>query len=144
MNNKKRIILKKIDLFIISLEAINTFLNNELIEIQEVRYKSKKNFIDIIKNIYSINRIIKKHLIDEIAIDILKEYTKQKKINLINKYNQKFYYIYHRKKEYYKNYKIILNKSYIDFNDIAIINLYIISKLTKKSGIYIFIKYLLQ
>ena len=150
MNNKKNIIITKIDLLIISLETINMFFNKNINHIDKNYYNLKNNkfdhnkFTNIFKYIYDIRLIIKTYNVDKIAIDILKQYTLLHRFHIINKYNKRFYNIYYIKKEYYKNHKLLYNTSYHNMNDISIINLYIISQLRKKRGIYLLIKYLIQ
>nr|YP_010618982.1 hypothetical protein orf122 [Deltalsia parasitica]WAX02995.1 hypothetical protein orf122 [Deltalsia parasitica] len=121
-----------------------------MIEFQELRYNLSKNqfntnsqFIKIIEYIYTIKLIIEKYLLHEIANEILKNYATSTKCNTINKYNKKFYNTYIRQISYYKNYKTLNDKHKVNINNIALINLYIISKLIQNKGIYILIKYLL-
>jgi len=109
MKNRKEIILKKVDLLIISLEALNMFLNEDIIEINKINYQVIKNkfsniykFSNIIEKIHNIRIIIKTYLIDEIAMNVIKDYTLFNNINIINKYNQKFYYIYKKKMDIIK------------------------------------------
>ncbi len=147
MNNRKNIILTKIDLLTISLESLSIFLHKDIKKDSDIHYKLKKSafqnnyrFIDIFTKIYNIKLIIKNYYIDQIAIDILKEYSIDNQINILYKYNKKFNYIHSIKKEYYKNYKLLKN----ELNNISMINLYVISQLNKKDGIYILIKYLFK
>nr|YP_010850723.1 hypothetical protein QQP84_pgp008 [Lophurella hookeriana]WGH13411.1 hypothetical protein [Lophurella hookeriana] len=144
---------KKIDLLLISLEILNIYFikNQNILEFHKIRQDLKKNnfstnhgFIKLIKNIYTIKLIIDKYLLNEIANEILKNYAKSKKCKSINKYHKKFYKRYYEKKEYYKNYKLLHSRYKVDINNIALINLYIISKSIKKDGIYLLIKYLLH
>nr|YP_009393415.1 hypothetical protein [Symphyocladiella dendroidea]ARW61977.1 hypothetical protein [Symphyocladiella dendroidea] len=151
--NKKKNYFKKIDLLLISLETLNIYFtqNKNIAEFRAIRYNLKKNqlnknnqLIKIIKYIYTIKLVIEKYLLHEIANEILKNYAISNKCNTINKYNKKFYNRYFTKASYYSKYKLLHNKYNIDTNNIAIINLYIISKLIKQKGIYILIKYLLN
>nr|YP_009399605.1 hypothetical protein [Dictyomenia sonderi]ARW69211.1 hypothetical protein [Dictyomenia sonderi] len=151
--NKKKNYFKKIDLLLISLEIINIYFaqNQKIIEFKELRYDLKKNhfntnhqFIKIIKHIYTIKLTVDKYLLHEVAHEMLKNYVTSKKYKTINKYNKKFYNTYFTRTEYYKNYKVLHNRYKVDINNIALINLYIISKLIKHKGIYILIKYLLN
>ncbi len=147
MRNKKNIILKKIDLLLISLETLNFFFNKNIMYFNKIKIHHLDNtykFINIISTIYSIRLTIKKYLIDEIAIEILINYTKSDNKNIFNYYNKKFYHIYSKEKEYYKNYKLLTSKQRVELSEISIINLYIISQLTKPNGIYLLIKYLSQ
>nr|YP_009397741.1 hypothetical protein [Dipterosiphonia australica]ARW66927.1 hypothetical protein [Dipterosiphonia australica] len=153
MTDKKKIFLKKVDLLIISLEILNKYFNKNQnnIEFQKIRddlqnYKSYSicSFIKIIQYIYSIQLLIKRYLIHEISNEILKNYTNYGQCNIVNKYHKKFYSISTNKKEYYKNYKIMHDsfKNDINIKYISIINLYIISKLVTRKGIYNLIIYL--
>nr|YP_010850525.1 hypothetical protein QQP83_pgp008 [Lophurella caespitosa]WGH13213.1 hypothetical protein [Lophurella caespitosa] len=144
---------KKTDLLLISLEILSIYFikNHNILEFNKIRQDLKKNsfstkygFIKLIKKIYTIKLIIDKYLLNEIADEILKNYAKSKKCKSISKYYKKFYKIYCEKKEYYKNYKLLHSKYKVDINNIALINLYIISKSIKKDGIYLLIKYLLN
>nr|WGH12815.1 hypothetical protein [Echinothamnion sp.] len=153
MINKKKDYLKKIDLLLISLEILNTHFagHQNTLELNQIRQDFKKNnfnrnheFIKLIQYTYLIKLVIEKYLLNEIANEILKNYTQSKKSTCINKYHRKFYKIYYTKKEYYKNYKLLHSIYKIEISYIALINLYIISKLIKKEGIYFFIKYLLN
>lgn len=153
MENKKNSILRKIDLLIISLETLNIFFNKNLmnlnqitteIKTSELKLRNTYRFIHTIKNIYNIKLIIKEYLVDEIAVQILADYTRSNICNVINQYNEKFYYICSKDKKYYKNYKLLTNKQQIEINNISLTNLYIISQMTTQHGTYILIKYLLQ
>nr|YP_010851713.1 hypothetical protein QQP89_pgp008 [Echinothamnion hystrix]WGH14598.1 hypothetical protein [Echinothamnion hystrix] len=144
---------KKIDLLLISLEILNIYFikNQNTLEFNKIRKDLKKNnfskhhrFVKLIKQIYIIHLIIDKYLLNEIANEILKNYSQSKKCNSISKYRKKFYKIYCEQKEYYKNYKLLNSKYKVDIKNIALINLYIISKSIKKDGIYFLIKYLLN
>nr|WGH13805.1 hypothetical protein [Lophurella pseudocorticata] len=153
MINKKKDYLKKIDLLLISLEILNIYFikNQNILEFNKIRQDLKKNnfstnhrFIKLIKNIYTIKLIIDKYLLNEIANEILKNYATSKKCKSISKYHKKFYKIYYEKKEYYKNYKLLHNRDKVNINNIALINLYVISKSIKKDGIYLIVTYLLN
>nr|YP_010619562.1 hypothetical protein orf130 [Xiphosiphonia pinnulata]WAX03575.1 hypothetical protein orf130 [Xiphosiphonia pinnulata] len=128
------------------------FIQDENIsEFKEIRNDLRKNklnknhqFTKTIKYIYTIKLVIEKYLLHEIASEMLKNYVTCKECNAINKYNKKFYNTYVTKISYYKNYKLLHNKYNVDINNIALINLYIISKLIKQKGIYMLIKYLLN
>nr|YP_010851515.1 hypothetical protein QQP88_pgp008 [Echinothamnion hookeri]WGH14398.1 hypothetical protein [Echinothamnion hookeri] len=144
---------KKIDLLIISLETLNIYFikNQNILELNRLHqdlgkhtFSTNHKFIKLIKKIYIIQLIIDKYLLNEIANEVLKNYTKSKKCNFINKYRKKFYKTYCEKKEYYKNYKLLHSENQIDIHNIALINLYIISKSVKKDGTYFLIKYLLN
>nr|YP_010618787.1 hypothetical protein orf142 [Rhodomelopsis africana]WAX02800.1 hypothetical protein orf142 [Rhodomelopsis africana] len=141
------------DLLLISLEILNIYFtqNTSITEFKKLRYDFKQNhfntnhkFIKIIKYTYNIKLLIEKYLLHEVANEILKKYAISKKCNTINKYNKKFYNTYYTKKTYYKNYKLLHSRDKVDINNIALINLYVISKFIKQEGIYILIKYLLK
>nr|ARW60703.1 hypothetical protein [Polysiphonia sp.] len=153
MIDKKNILLRKIDLLMISLEILNIYFstNDNIIEFQEIRYDLKKcnfkttySFIKIVQYIYTIRLMIKRYLLHEIAIEILKKYTKLNKFNFITKYKKRFHNKSFILREYYRSKKLLNNTSKIDMNNTAFINLYIISKLINKEGVYILIKYLLN
>nr|YP_010851317.1 hypothetical protein QQP87_pgp008 [Aphanocladia delicatula]WGH14201.1 hypothetical protein [Aphanocladia delicatula] len=147
----KKKILKKIDLLLISLEVLNVYFTEEesTLKIKKLHTDLKNDnsntvsrFIKLIEYIYKINLIINKYLLGEIASEILKNYAKSKKCNSISKYHKKFYNRCCSKKEYYKNYKLLYRTQKININNIAFINLYIISQSIKKDGVYLLIKYL--
>lgn len=60
----------------------------------------------------------------------------------MTKYLQKFRYIYFFKTSYYERFKYIDYQQTIDIEKVALINLYLITRLRNKKGIYILIKYL--
>nr|ARW69422.1 hypothetical protein [Polysiphonia sp.] len=141
MLDKKNTFLKKVNLLLISLEALNIHFNTnkEIREFNEIRKYLRKDyflctykFIDIIQYIYLIKLIATKYLLDEIATEVLKKHSAFNKLKLTTKYNRRFYDITINKQT---NIEITQCK--------AIINLYIISQLTKKQGVYFLIKYLL-
>nr|YP_009398349.1 hypothetical protein [Thaumatella adunca]ARW67535.1 hypothetical protein [Thaumatella adunca] len=146
---------KKIDLLMISLEVLNTYyINNSiLLEFNHLRKDLRNchdnithNFTQIIKYIYVIHKITNKYLLHKTAIQILINCinNKNKKIPNIKQYIKKFNYIYSIKHEYYNNYKSIHHVYKINIENIAIINLYLITKLVNKQGIYFLIKYLFK
>nr|YP_010619174.1 hypothetical protein orf132 [Pterosiphonia complanata]WAX03187.1 hypothetical protein orf132 [Pterosiphonia complanata] len=131
--------------------SIHFTQNKNIIEFKKLRYDFKQNYFDthheftkIIKYTYTIKLLVEKYLLHELAHEMLKNYAMSKKCNTINKYNKKFYNTYCTKNTYYKNYKLLHNKYYLNTSNIAFINLYIISQLIKPEGIYILIKYLLH
>nr|ARW68395.1 hypothetical protein [Chondria sp. (in: red algae)] len=162
---KKISIKKKIELLIISIQAIDTlYVNNLLYYIHSKKYNlnynktkyliglksSKSNynkillhyFISIIANIFALHRNLSILSLSDLANDLIRDSLKYKKSYKIQKYLKKFNYIYFHQNEYYKTLKSI-NYSYeISIEKIALINLYLVTKLTSKRGIYILIKYL--
>nr|YP_009398144.1 hypothetical protein [Gredgaria maugeana]ARW67330.1 hypothetical protein [Gredgaria maugeana] len=152
MINKKKKLIKKIDLLLISLEILNVYFIEQAstlkikklyTDLKNNKFDTGNRFIQLIEYIYKLKLIIDKYLLSEIASEILKNYAKSKRCNSISKYHKKFYNRCYSKKEYYKNYKLLYRTQKIDINNIAFINLYIISQSVKKDGVYLLIKYLL-
>nr|YP_009394650.1 hypothetical protein [Vertebrata thuyoides]ARW63212.1 hypothetical protein [Vertebrata thuyoides] len=149
----KEIVLKKLDLFIISLETIIIYHKDKTStdqfyklqsKLRTQQYDEKQNFIFILGYINSTKKIISHQYINIIAIKIIQSYTKKENSKEITQYLSKFSYIYFRNKKYYGNYKSLqLNETKkIPIKENAIINLYLISKLNNIKGIYNLIKYL--
>nr|ARW63824.1 hypothetical protein [Chondria sp. (in: red algae)] len=165
MYETRNINKKKIELLIISLQAIDTlYINNPIPYTNNKRYnlnynkidyliqlKKSRNgynqillhyFIDIVNYIFILHKNVNTLLLDNITNDLIRDYLKHKHSNRVKKYLKKFHYIYFSQDKYYKTFKSI-NYSYrINVDKIALINLYIITKLKSKRGIYILIKYL--
>nr|YP_009392152.1 hypothetical protein [Periphykon beckeri]ARW60500.1 hypothetical protein [Periphykon beckeri] len=153
MTNKKKIIKKKIDLLIISLEILNIYFNisknkSEFSQLNKdlssISLKINDQFEHIIRYTYIIKIAIKKHLLHHIANDILRSYIVSNDTRFISKYIKKFHNTYCKQKEYYKNYKLLNDKSKININHIALTNLYIITKLIQKNGTHMLVKYLME
>lgn len=99
-------------------------------------------FIYIIRDIFELHKNLNISPLSYIANDLIRDYIKYKKSYKIRKYLKKFKYIYFNHNEYYRTFKCI-NYSYpINIEQIALLNLYLITALTNKRGIYILIKYL--
>ena len=142
MTSKKNIFLKKIDLLIISLEILSHhYKNNDKIQkfrqlrknFKNNRWNQKNDLTAIIKYIYMIRIITQSYLLNKIGSEILKKY---KKSYNIQQYISKFNNTQHTQRKYYRNFKLFYNTHKIKTNEMAIVNLYIISKLlnTKETG----------
>ena len=152
MINKKQILLTKIDLLNISLEAIvrgytTTKTTEKLLSEYDIlsqdRNNKSYNFIRLLIYIQQLKIITQEYSINIIASNILKDYTKNNIQWTTNKYSHKFSSIYtkHKKKDYYKNKKLLYNTYQLNIRDISILNLYIFTKITRKNGIFALIKY---
>lgn len=153
MINKRQILLTKIDLLNISLEAIvcnNTKgkTTEEFISMCSVLKKQRNdklyNFIAILRYIKQLRVITKEYSIDTIAANILREYTQDSIRHIADKYNHRFrsMYIQNKKNNYYKNKKLLLNTYRMNIEEVSIVNLYIFTKITQKDGNFILLKYL--
>ena len=144
MINKRQILLTKIDLLNISLEAI--IYNHttgktleELISLYDFLKKHRNNksynFVTILRYIKQLKIITQEYSINIIAENILKEYTENNIQHTSTKYNHKFnnIYIQSKKKNYYKNKKLLCNTYQLNIKEISILNLYIFTKITKKN-----------
>nr|YP_009397944.1 hypothetical protein [Sonderella linearis]ARW67130.1 hypothetical protein [Sonderella linearis] len=159
---KKFILTKKIDLLIISLEALDIYQIEKISTQTKIQYNSliinlirfsdkikynnnndhSYNFIIIIIYIYKIYQLIQNNFFHEITLKILSQYNKYQKPKELIQYIKKFTYIYFIKNEYYYNYKCMKYLHQININEIAIKNIYIINQIINKKGIYFLIKYL--
>lgn len=156
---------QKLDLLIISLKTLKTLKNNKLIKTTSNRniknlntylisleelyiYLKKYNNIiyqylaTAILNLYILHKKINNYLLSKKAYLILQSYTSYNESKKLKQYIRKFNYLYFKRNKYYNDYKYIDYESKIKINKIAIINLYLITKLINKQGIYILIKYL--
>nr|YP_009396903.1 hypothetical protein [Ophidocladus simpliciusculus]ARW66089.1 hypothetical protein [Ophidocladus simpliciusculus] len=166
--NNKIYFKKKMELFIISLEALDTYYNNTLyknisyqttniepvnylviLELIQLQYKLRQSyndtslkFIQLIVYINLIHLTINKSSLNKLATVILKHHIKNKELLDLKQYLKKFHYIYFMKKEYYHTYKSIEYSYSLKIKEIAITNLYLITRLTEKNGIYFLIAYL--
>nr|ARW60297.1 hypothetical protein [Laurencieae sp.] len=159
---------QKLDLLIISLEALEIFyVNNLVCEIKSI-YNVHNNpqqsditnliksytcfrgcyndiydyFINIILYVYGLHKTLNIYLLSKTANIILNYYINYKKSYNLRQYLRKFNHIYFRKNRYYQNYKYINYWYDINITKLAVINLYLITKLSSKKGIYILVKYL--
>nr|YP_010199287.1 hypothetical protein LK225_pgp009 [Crassiphycus usneoides]UAD88736.1 hypothetical protein [Crassiphycus usneoides] len=99
------------------------------------------SFTENIKAIYYINRSINNSRIQKTINKILIEVYNDNQLENITKYLNRFKYIYYKTQNYYNiRSKICFHDQYMQ--EIAIFNLYIISILRYKDGIYFLIKYL--
>lgn len=152
MINKRQILLTKIDLLHISLEAIvHSYTTNkkltDFVLIHEMLRKQENSklyhFITLLQYIKQLQIITEEYSINKIATKILKEYTNNSMHWAASKYNNKFSSIYNqnKKKNYYKNTKLLYNTYQINTKEISILNLYIFTKITRKDGTFTLIKY---
>lgn len=151
MINKKDIFFTKIDLLTISLEvlALNHLNNNIISDIKVIRnqlkqykYKKKLNLIKVIEYIQTIRLLTNKYFLSEISFKIIQEYQQNQKCKIAINYTTKFCNIYSQKKKYYKGNKLLYRSYKVDIKKIAIVNLYLIARITKQEGTYLLIKYL--
>ena len=164
--NKRINLIQKVDLLKISLETLESFQVTDLANQKKVIYKSAKNnqmqiinllkycghvkkykkmhecCNNIVKYIHKIVTKINFYLLCYKANFIIKYYTRQKKPYHLIQYIRKFNYLYLAKHKYYNNYKCIDYQYQAKINKIAIINLYLITKLKSRQGIYFLVKYL--
>nr|QCI09080.1 hypothetical protein [Inkyuleea mariana] len=157
---KKLSFKHKIDLLLISIEALDIYaseqLENNLLNSIMIYHKEKFlirsgnfirnpdnnslcNFIHSITFLYNINNLINYDFLKKTAISILNNYNSRIEPKLTKKYINKFIYIHNRTQSYYNVYSYYKN---LDLIEIAIINLYIISQITQKTGLYLLIKFL--
>lgn len=152
MINKRQILLTKIDLLNISLKAIvdDNRKNKTLEKFMSMysildKYSNNQlyNFVTTLRYIKQLKIIIHEYSINTIAANILREYTKNGTQHTANKYNNKFNSIYtqNKKNNYYKNKKLLYNAYQLSIEEISILNLYILTKITKKDGTFILMKY---
>lgn len=152
---KKKIqLIYKINLLLISIEALNINSNDYLkkyikqnIDTKSFIYLSKFNnninyyFVDIIITISFIYQIIKSKINYKIVNKIIDEYNKYKQSKITKQYLTKFTYIYNKIYDYYDyEYNHYFNSVYI--YKLAIINLYLIKQINQKKGFFILTKYL--
>nr|YP_009399002.1 hypothetical protein [Cliftonaea pectinata]ARW68085.1 hypothetical protein [Cliftonaea pectinata] len=162
--NKIINIKKKIDLLLISLEALhinksykklntNNYKHIEkespIIQLQKIsttkQYKTIYIIIDLIKYIKLLQILVKQKTFSKLIRKLFSNYKRSVQPNNIKQYIKKFTYIYSIKHNYYNNYKSIKYIYKIKINEvkiISIINLYILYKSTNKFGIYFLIKYI--
>jgi hypothetical protein len=110
--------------------SINRVYLNEIYTLNTIK-KTNVNILIIINNLYKAIHQTKSYKIIQI---ILKEE------KLLNQYMKKFNYIYLKKYNKYQSY--IINEKTTIYN-IAIMNLYIIYLINKRSNLYYLIYYLL-
>ena len=159
LDHKKKI-KHKIDLLLMSLEAIDPYalestyqkncltISNKLRNIFKIRcgnynrhpkYNTLCFFDENIKTISYIHCLIKDPYIQNITEIILNNYTNSFSCTLTEQYIKRFTYLYKKTQNYYNNLSGYTN---INVSEKAIINLYIINIINKKTGIYNLIKYI--
>nr|YP_009391334.1 hypothetical protein [Dipterocladia arabiensis]ARW59478.1 hypothetical protein [Dipterocladia arabiensis] len=151
MQNKLYLI-NKINLLLISIEALDSYSYKYFYEYQQKVIKNNKikiyknyndykfyNLLNVIKYIFVITQIIKTKKFQNLVSNIIIEYNNCIQSNLIKRYLNKFAYIYHK---IYYCYEYSKNINHLDTNKLAMINLYIMIQMNQKKGIIILIKYL--
>nr|ARW68808.1 hypothetical protein [Palisada sp.] len=161
---------QKLDLLVISLKTLETLEDNNLIN--TLRNTDKKNnyekrlrislidslelylhlkkdnkivdkyFTKIIKYMYKVHKHINIYLLSKKANLILKLYINYQESHKLKQYIRKFNYLYFKEDKYYNKYKNIEYSKTTELNKIALTNLFLITKLIKKQGIYSLTKYL--
>nr|ARW64252.1 hypothetical protein [Chondria sp. (in: red algae)] len=156
---------KKIDLLIISLEAISTlYISNFVDHMHDNKfhynYNKTKSLLRLYINNRNKNNVTVNHFVNfiiytyitynnlnilclsKIANDLIKNDLQQKQSYKIRKYLKKFNYLYFYQHDHYYNIK---SSNYVyktNINTIAVINLYLIAQLKQKQGVFTLIKYL--
>nr|YP_009295889.1 hypothetical protein Schim_143 [Schimmelmannia schousboei]AOM64824.1 hypothetical protein Schim_143 [Schimmelmannia schousboei] len=145
------------DLLLISIEALDIytfeqnfssmrqFTHNEIFIIRSgnlIRHPDhnsllKFNYIIIL--LYAVYRLINTQFIQNTAVHILNNYYLNNSTELTQQYINKFTYIHNRTQNYYNKNSYYDN---LDLIEMAMINLYVISKMTYKTSLYFLIKYL--
>ena len=146
----KEFILHKLDLLTASIAVLTSWHENKNIarkfyilhyRIRNQDDDKKQNFILLIKYIYNVILIINKYEINRLAKKVIKDEKKS-----LEQYISKFLYTYYKNKKYYINSKFTSyrtkNKNKVANKNDAILQLYFISELNRKQGIYKLIKYL--
>uniref|UniRef100_UPI003001E23D hypothetical protein n=1 Tax=Anunuuluaehu liula TaxID=3049639 RepID=UPI003001E23D len=151
---KKLNLKKRIDLILIAIESLdlyaleNTHKKYILYNILLIRFgnyirhadtNSSLEFKQYIKGIQICYSLITQSCLNNLASEILYNVCNQIQPQLTSQYIKRFKYIYNQTQDYYNTYS-----EYNDLNiyNIAIVNLYIISRINNKYGIYYLIKYL--
>lgn len=169
--NNKIYLNQKLDLLLISLESLdvlqadnlirienpniykhhysNQKINNNIIEliryaisIRKYRRITYSCFTNFIIYIYQIHKRIDCYMIYQKANLILRHYIQNNKSSSFKQYIRKFNYLYFEQNHYYINYKHIDHQYKKNIKQIAIQNLYFITKLINKQGIYLLVRYL--
>jgi len=143
----------KLDLLIMTLEILNPriFKQNKLINI--FHYRSQHNFRNIqrtktsiflqsIKEIYLIQYYINQYSIQAIAYYALKKINTTQHCYLKNAFIKKYYYYYHCSMNHYVT--LSYYKNCKNIQKIFLENIYLISKMPKKTSIYFLINYLIH
>nr|YP_010199082.1 hypothetical protein LK147_pgp009 [Hydropuntia urvillei]UAD88531.1 hypothetical protein [Hydropuntia urvillei] len=164
VKNEQKLYKKKIELLLISIEAINLYnlddnhkrtLNSSKINyylhnlflircgnlIKHPKNYSLYNFKKSIQLIYYIHNSIYSYRMQSNIYEILETIHKTQKSNKIKQYLNRFKYVYYKTQNYYN----IMSNTYTEDKfivKIAILNLYIIHISSYKEGIYFLIKYL--
>lgn len=158
MDNKIKF-KQKLDLLIISIEALDLYTSNNINQmiqkqkllkyiflirsgnyIRNAKNHSLFDFYQTIKIIYKIYIYLKQVYLQEIIIKILNNYSHSLYNSIEFQYYNRFKYIYKKTQNYYNHFSYYKQ---IKLEHLALINLYIIHKINNKYGFYFLIKYLL-
>lgn len=146
--DKKIFFRIKIKLLYISFKIL--YLNNESIIFEQIEWKNNLNFLyncifsncfNETKSIFIAHKLSQNYMIQEVARSIINIYNskKNKSITLTQQYLNKFQYLYYNNLSYYEHSNLKLN-----YNDIAINNLYIIIKCYRNKNISLLTEYLYE
>lgn len=154
--NKKLNLKKRIDLILITIEALDLYAlestqkkdifnhhNIVLIRFRNYLRQADKNstleFKQYIRIIQICYNLISECCLQNLALEVLNCACSQIRSKVTLQYIHRFIYLYNQRQDYYNIYS-----EYNDLNikNIAIANLYIVSQINNKYGIYYFIKYL--
>nr|YP_009296299.1 hypothetical protein Sebd_147 [Sebdenia flabellata]AOM65234.1 hypothetical protein Sebd_147 [Sebdenia flabellata] len=96
-------------------------------------------FEDSINTIYTLQYLLNNSFIQNIILTILDNDSKNIKSKLNTQYIRRFKYIYMKTQNYYNT---ISTGTNLHIKELAIINLYVMSKIQAQTGIYWLVKYL--
>nr|QCI07405.1 hypothetical protein [Leiomenia cribrosa] len=159
MHNKIKF-KNKLDLLLISIEALDLYTTNTLYKyivqntklsqyiflirsgncIRNVKNHTLFNFYHTIVISYQIYIYLKQIYLQEIIIKILNNHCNSINNSIEKQYFNRFKYIYERTQNSYNHYSYYQK---VNIKQIAIINLYLIYKINNNYGFYFLIKYLL-
>nr|QCI05496.1 hypothetical protein [Crouania attenuata] len=122
-------------------EPINLFVNQPKHNFCNIQSTTKNIFVDNIQQIYCIQKYIHEYSIQIIAYDILKKIDSLNYSYIEQEFKRKYNYYYYHSMSYYNIFSYYQNCKSID--DLFIKNLYLISRMTKYTYLYILIKSLI-
>nr|QCI04829.1 hypothetical protein [Bornetia secundiflora] len=144
--NKLLYFKKKIDLLLISIEALDLYssekiceYNNSIKILNNSTNYNKLYFSSLIKYINTIHMIIDNTLLQQSSIYIIKQYNQYPLSNIVTKYLNKFCYLYYKSQSYYDGYSFYQKTK---LTKIAMTNLYIISHIDNQDRLFYILKYL--
>lgn len=154
--NKKLNLKKRIDLILITIEALDLYAleniqkkdicNHHSISLirfgNYLRHADKNSPLKFKQYIISIQicyNLISQYCLQNLALEILNDACSQIRSKMTLQYIHRFIYLYNQTQDYYNTYS---RYDDLNINNIAITNLYIISQINNKYGIYYLIKYL--